>query len=147
MRTGSAYGTRTRAPALRGPCPNRLDERAKRSPNVSRGPANSSGSDKRGFHRHTELAAEMQRPNYLDCEKSRNCWCFNSRFLTKTSSGGPDGHRDDRRAANDIYDPIREPANRWRFRLQSRQLGQNHLAAKFLMLGSGLPNTNSWDLA
>jgi hypothetical protein len=25
---GSAYGTRTRAPALRGPCPNRLDERA-----------------------------------------------------------------------------------------------------------------------
>src|ERR1700730_3517967 len=25
----SAYGTRTRAPALRGPCPNRLDERAK----------------------------------------------------------------------------------------------------------------------
>jgi hypothetical protein len=27
--TGSAYGTRTRAPALRGPCPNRLDERAK----------------------------------------------------------------------------------------------------------------------
>jgi hypothetical protein len=26
---GSAYGTRTRAPALRGPCPNRLDERAK----------------------------------------------------------------------------------------------------------------------
>jgi hypothetical protein len=29
--SGSAYGTRTRAPALRGPCPNRLDERAKRS--------------------------------------------------------------------------------------------------------------------
>ena len=28
-RSGSAYGTRTRAPALRGPCPNRLDERAK----------------------------------------------------------------------------------------------------------------------
>ena len=28
---GSAYGTRTRAPALRGPCPNRLDERAKLS--------------------------------------------------------------------------------------------------------------------
>ncbi len=27
---GSAYGTRTRAPALRGPCPNRLDERATR---------------------------------------------------------------------------------------------------------------------
>ena len=26
---GSAYGTRTRAPALRGPCPNRLDERAR----------------------------------------------------------------------------------------------------------------------
>src|SRR5262245_50845143 len=25
---GSAYGTRTRASALRGPCPNRLDERA-----------------------------------------------------------------------------------------------------------------------
>jgi hypothetical protein len=34
--TGSAYGTRTRAPALRGPCPNRLDERAKREPPIYR---------------------------------------------------------------------------------------------------------------
>ena len=36
---GSAYGTRTRAPALRGPCPNRLDERAKYEPVVYRGRA------------------------------------------------------------------------------------------------------------
>jgi hypothetical protein len=33
---GSAYGTRTRAPALRGPCPDRLDERAMAGPQIYR---------------------------------------------------------------------------------------------------------------
>jgi hypothetical protein len=37
--SGSAYGTRTRAPALRGPCPNRLDERAKQKLPIYRGNA------------------------------------------------------------------------------------------------------------
>src|ERR1700747_2055305 len=40
---GSAYGTRTRAPALRGPCPNRLDERAKRERPIYRSDAQTQG--------------------------------------------------------------------------------------------------------
>jgi hypothetical protein len=48
---GSAYGTRTRAPALRGPCPNRLDERATWEPQMYRENAQTQGGDRRSAHR------------------------------------------------------------------------------------------------